>query len=184
MAENVYKWYVLRVISGKENKVREYIEGALQTSSLFKEYVSQVLVPMEKVVTTDRNGKRAIKERNKLPGYVLVECNLTSESQYLLRNIPNVLGYLSDGRNDNKPAPVSQAEINRMVGEVDETELNLLLDETYVVGEKVKVVEGPFKGFSGVVQEVMQEKHKMRVVVTIFDRQTPLELSFSQVDRE
>jgi transcriptional antiterminator NusG len=183
MAENDLKWYVLRVISGKENKVREYIEGALQTSSLFKEYVSQVLIPTEKVVVL-RRGKRTIKERNKLPGYVLVECNLTDECYPLLRNIPNVLGFLSDGRKDIKPAPVSQAEINKMVGTVDETELNLQLDETFIAGEKVKVIEGPFNGFSGVIQEVMQEKHKLRVVVTIFDRQTPLELSFSQVYKE
>ena len=115
MAENDYKWYVLRVISGKENKVREYIESALQTSSLFKEYVSQVLIPTEKVVVL-RRGKRTIKERNKLPGYVLVECNLTDECYPLLRNIPNVLGFLSDGRTDTKPAPVSQSEINKMVG--------------------------------------------------------------------
>ena len=115
---------------------------------------------------------------------MLVECNLTDECYPLLRNIPNVLGFLSDGRKDIKPAPVPQSEINKMVGTVDETELNLQLDETFIAGEKVKVIEGPFNGFSGVVQEVMQEKHKLRVVVTIFDRQTPLELSFSQVDKE
>ena len=79
---------------------------------------------------------------------------------------------------------IEVGEINKMVGTVDETELNLQLDETFIAGEKVKVIEGPFNGFSGVIQEVMQEKHKLRVVVTIFDRQTPLELSFSQVDKE
>ena len=89
MAENNYKWYVLRAISGKENKVKEYIESALVTSTLFKEYVSQVLIPTEKVYTT-RAGKRVAKERNMLPGYVLVECNLTDECYPLLRNIPNV----------------------------------------------------------------------------------------------
>lgn len=93
MAENNYKWYVLRAISGKEHKVKEYIESALVTSSLFREYVSQVLIPTEKVVVL-KNGKRTIKERNMLPGYVLVECNLTDECYPLLRNIPNVLGFL------------------------------------------------------------------------------------------
>jgi transcriptional antiterminator NusG len=183
MAESDYKWYVLRVISGKENKVREYIDSALQTSSLFKEYVSQVLVPTEKVKVELRSGRRAVKERNKTPGYVYVECKLTPESFPLLRNIPNVLGFLNNGRKENTAVPVSQAEINRLVGSVDEDELNLVLDETFLVGDKVKVIEGPFNGFIGVVQEVMQEKHKLRVVVTIFDRQTPLELSFSQVDK-
>ena len=108
------KWYVLRSISGKENKVKEYIEGALVTSTLFKEYVSQVLIPTEKVVSL-RGGKRVIKERNLLPGYVLVECNPTDECYPLLRNIPNVLGFLSDGKASTKPAPVPQSEINKIM---------------------------------------------------------------------
>ena len=183
MTENNFKWYVLRAISGKENKVKEYIESALVTSSLFKEYVSQVLVPTEKVVAL-RNGKRTIKERNLLPGYVLVECNLTDECYPLLRNIPNVLGFLSDGKSSTKPAPVPQSEVNKIVGGVDETDVELLLDESYLVGEKVKVTDGPFNGFNGVVSEILQDKHKLKVVVTIFDRQTPLELGFNQVEKE
>ena len=183
MAENNFKWYVLRAISGKENKVKEYIEGALVTSSLFKEYVSQVLIPTEKVVTL-RNGKRAIKERNLLPGYVLVECNLTDECYPLLRNIPNVLGFLSEGKSSTKPAPVPQSEINKIVGNGEQTDDEVLLEENFMVGEKVKVTDGPFNGFNGVVNEVLQDKHKLRVVVTIFDRQTPLELGFNQVEKE
>jgi transcriptional antiterminator NusG len=183
MAESNYKWYVLRAISGKENKVKEYIEGALVTSSLFKEYVSQVLIPTEKVVAL-RNGKRTIKERNLLPGYVLVECNLTDECYPLLRNIPNVLGFLSDGKASTKPAPVPQSEINKIVGSVEDSAANLTLEETYVVGEKVKVTNGAFNGFNGVVSEVLPDKHKLKVVVTIFDRQTPLELGFNDVEKE
>ena len=183
MAGNNFKWYVLRAISGKENKVKEYIEGALITSSLFKEYVSQVLIPTEKVVAL-KNGKRVIKERTLLPGYVLVECNLTDECYPLLRNIPNVLGFLSEGKASIKPAPVSQAEINKIVGNVDEAELDLQLEETFIVGEKVKVINGPFNGFKGVIQEVLSDKHKLKVEVAIFDRQTPVELSFSEVEKE
>ena len=183
MADSKFKWYVLRAISGKENKVKEYIEGALVTSTLFKEYVSQVLIPTEKVVA-QRGGKRVIKERNILPGYVLVECNLCDECYPLLRNIPNVLGFLSEGKSSIKPAPVSQAEINKLIGEVDTPEVELQLEDVYFVGEKVKVTDGPFSGFTGVVQEVAQDKHKLKVVVTIFDRQTPLELGFSQVEKE
>lgn len=177
------KWYVLRAISGKENKVKEYIEGALVTSTLFKEYVSQVLIPTEKVVSL-RGGKRVIKERNLLPGYVLVECNLTDECYPLLRNIPNVLGFLSDGKASTKPAPVPQAEINKIIGNVEESEADIALDETYLVGEHVKVTDGPFNGFEGVVNEVVADKRKLKVVVTIFDRQTPLELGFDQVAKE
>ena len=183
MADSNYKWYVLRAISGKENRVKEYIESALVTSSLFREYVSQVLIPTEKVVTL-RGGKRTVKERNLLPGYLLVECNLTDECYPLLRNIPNVLGFLSDGKSSTKPAPVPQSEINKIVGNADETEAALLSDDIFMAGEKVKVVDGPFNGFSGVVQEVLSDKHKLKVVVTIFDRQTPLELGFNQVDKE
>lgn len=183
MADNNFKWYVLRAISGKENKVKEYIESALVTSSLFKEYVSQVLIPTEKVVVL-RGGKRTVKERNLLPGYVFVECDLKDESYPLLRNIPNVLGFLSNGRLSIKPAPVSQSEINRIVGNEEDVEQTLQMEENFLVGEKVKVVDGPFNGFNGVVQEVLQEKHKLKVVVTIFDRQTPLELGFNQVEKE
>lgn len=183
MAEANYQWYVLRAISGKENKVKEYIEGALVTSSLFKEYVSQVLIPTEKVVTL-RNGKKTLKEKNLLPGYVLVECNLTDDCYPLLRNIPNVLGFLSDKKNSSKPAPVPQSEINRIIGTMEESETEFQLEETYVVGEKVKVTDGPFNGFNGVISEVSADKHKLKVVVTIFDRQTPLELGYNQVSKE
>ena len=183
MAESNFKWYVLRAISGKENKVKEYIEGALVTSTLFKEYVSQVLIPTEKVVAM-RGNKRVIKERNMLPGYVLVECNLTDECYPLLRNIPNVLGFVTDSKSSMKAKPVSQEEINRLVGALDDTNVEAIMDETFLVGERVKVTDGPFSGFEGIVNEVAQDKRKLKVVVTIFDRQTPLELGYDQVAKE
>ena len=183
MAESNYKWYVLRAISGKENKVKEYIEGALVTSTLFKEYVSQVLIPTEKVVAL-RGNKRVIKERNMLPGYVLVECNLTDECYPLLRNIPNVLGFVTDSKSSMKAKPVSQEEINRLVGALGDSNVEAIMDETFLVGERVKVTDGPFSGFEGIVNEVAQDKRKLKVVVTIFDRQTPLELGYDQVAKE
>ena len=183
MAENNYKWYVLKAISGKENKVKEYIEGAWVTSTLFKEYVSQVLIPTEKVVAL-RGNKRVVKERNLLPGYVLVECNLTDECYPLLRNIPNVLGFVTDSKSSMKAKPVSQEEVNRLVGTVDDASVDAMMDETFLVGERVKVTDGPFNGFEGVVNEVAQDKRKLKVVVTIFDRQTPLELGYDQVAKE
>ena len=183
MAENNFKWYVLKAISGKENKVKEYIEGALVTSTLFKEYVSQVLIPTEKVVAM-RGNKRVIKERNMLPGYVLVECNLTDECYPLLRNIPNVLGFVTDSKSSMKAKPVSQEEINRLVGALGDSNVEAIMDETFLVGERVKVTDGPFSGFEGIVNEVAQDKRKLKVVVTIFDRQTPLELGYDQVAKE
>ena len=183
MAEKQKQWYVLRAISGKEGKVEEYINSALVTSSLFKEYVSQVLIPREKIVTL-KNGKRTEKERSLLPGYVLVECYLCDESFPLLRNIPNVLGVLSGGKSSAKPDPVSQEEVNKLVGIASESETRAASEINFLVGESVKVVDGPFNGFKGTIQEVSQEKHKLKVVVTIFDRQTPLELGFNQVEKE
>ena len=183
MAENKKQWYVMRVISGKEGKVEEYINSALITSSLFQEYVSQVLIPKEKVVTL-KNGKRTEKDRNLLPGYVLVECYLCDESFPLLRNIPHVLGFLSGGKTTVKPEPVSQEEVNKLVGIASESESRAASEITFLVGESVKVVDGPFNGFKGTIQEVSQEKHKLKVVVPIFDRQPPLELGFNQVDKE
>ena len=183
MAENNYKWYVLKAISGKENKVKEYIEGALVTSTLFKEYVSQVLIPTEKVVAL-RGNKRVVKERNLLPGYVLVECNLTDECYPLLRNIPNVLGFVADSKSSMKAKPVSQEEVNRLVGAVDDASVDAIMDEIFLVGEHVKVTDGPFSGFEGIINEVAQDKRKLKVVVTIFDRQTPLELGYDQVANE
>ena len=167
MAENKKQWYVLRAISGKENKVEEYINSALVTSSLFR-----------------KNGKRTEKDRNLLPGYVLVECYLCDESFPLLRNIPNVLGFLSGGKTSAKPEPVSQAEVNKLVGLVSESETRAASEITFLVGESVKVVDGPFNGFKGTIQEVSADKHKLKVVVTIFDRQTPLELGYNQVEKE
>ena len=183
MADSNFKWYALRAISGKENKVKEYIDGALVTSSLFREYVSQVLIPTEKVMVL-RNGKRTVKEHNMLPGYVLVECNLCDESYPMIRNIPNVLGFVSDGKTKSKAQVVSQAEINRLVGKASEDEQNLQLDDIFIAGEKVKVVDGPFNGFNGIILDVMQDKHKLKVEVTIFDRKTPLELGYNQVEKE
>ena len=141
MAEYKKQWYVLRAISGKENKVEEYINNALVSSSLFREYVSQVLIPREKIVTL-KNGKRTEKERNLLPGYLLVECYLCDESFPLLRNIPNVLGFLSGGKTSAKPEPVSQEEVNKLVGIASESETRAASEITFLVGESVKVVAG------------------------------------------
>jgi len=173
----------MRVISGKEGKVEEYINSALVTSSLFQEYVSQVLIPKEKVVTL-KNGKRTEKDRNLLPGYVLVECYLCDESFPLLRNIPHVMGFLSGGKTSAKPEPVSQEEVNKLVGIASESETRAASEVTFIVGERVKVVDGPFNGFKGTIQEVSQEKHKLKVIVAIFDRQTPVELGYNQVEKE
>lgn len=180
MSEIEKKWYVLRAISGKESKVREYLEAELKNTDL-SEYVSQVLIPTEKVYQV-RNGKKIVKERSYLPGYVLVEAALVGEVAHRLRNTPNVIGFLGG---QEKPVPLRQSEVNRILGTVDELqdageEINI----PYMVGETVKVTFGPFSGFSGIIEEVNSEKKKLKVMVKIFGRKTPLELGFMQVEKE
>jgi transcriptional antiterminator NusG len=180
MSDVEKKIYVLRAISGKENKVREYLEAELKNTDL-GEYVSQVLIPTEKTFAI-RNGKKVMKERAYLPGYVLVEAVLVGEVAHRLRNIPNVIGFL--GGSDN-PVPLRPREVNRILGTVDELqEQQDDMDIQYYVGENVKVVYGPFNGFSGVVEEVHAEKKKLKVMVKIFGRKTPLELGYMQVEKE
>ena len=174
------KWYVLRAVSGKEAKVKEYLEAEMKHNALLSSHVSQVLIPMEKHASM-RNGKRVIKEKISLPGYVLVEAELVGDVAHTLRFIPNVLGFL--GGLDN-PTPVKQSDINRILGTVEETEIQDEVNIPYMVDETVKVTDGPFSGFSGIIEEVNTEKRKLKVMVKIFGRKTPLELGFMQVEKE
>ena len=180
MSEIGKKWYVLRAISGKENKVKEYLEADIKNSDL-GDFVSQVLIPTERVYQI-RTGKKIVKEKCYLPGYVLVEAALVGEVAHHLRNTPNVLGFL--GGMDN-PTPLRQSEVNRILGTVDELqEATEDANIPYEVGETVKVAEGPFSGFNGIIEEVNGEKKKLKVMVKIFGRKTPLELGFMQVEKE
>jgi transcriptional antiterminator NusG len=181
MGENVKKWYVLRAIGGKENKVKEYIESEINRLNL-EDYISQVLIPKEKVYQI-RQGKKINKERNFFPGYILIEAALVGEIPHILKNIPNVIGFLGTQQGD--PVPLRKSEINRILGKVDELaasdeEINV----PFFVGEAVKVIDGPFNSFTGVIEEVNEEKKKLKVMVKIFGRKTPLELSFMQVEKE
>ena len=174
------KWYVLRAVSGKESKVKEFIEAEMRNTDL-GEYVFQVLIPTEKVYQV-RNGKKIVKERTYLPGYVLVEAVLVGEVAHRLRNITNVIGFL--GGMDH-PVPLRQSEVNRILGTVDELqEINEEMAIPYNIGDAVKVSVGPFSGFSGVVEEISADKRKLKVMVKIFGRKTPLELGFTDVEKE
>lgn len=173
------RWYVLRAVSGKESKVKEYLEADIHNSGL-SDFVSQVLIPTEKVYSV-RNGKKIVKERSYLPGYVLVEAALVGEVAHHLRNTPNVLGFLGGSET---PTPLRQSEVNRILGTVDELQETEEVSVTYIVGETVKVNVGPFSGFTGVIEEVNTEKKKLKVMVKIFGRKTPLELGFMQVEKE
>lgn len=183
MTELKKEWYVLRAISGKEAKVKEVLDAACKNTDLGN-YVFQVLIPTEKVYGT-RNGKKVVKERTLYSGYVFVQCILSGEVQYELRNTTNVIDFLRGRGKDAKPESLRESEVMRMMGKADELiqpQEEGITD--YVVGEAVKVTEGAFSGFSGVIREVNVEKHKVKVEVKIFGRATDLELEYSQVERE
>jgi transcriptional antiterminator NusG len=184
MAETGKNWYVMRAISGKEGKVKEYVDAMLHQGGEFAKHVSQVLIPTEKVVSV-RNGKRVVKEKNRFAGYVFVEAELVGEVQPRLRAVPNVLGFLSDTKTNNVPMPLRPHEVNQMLGTVDE--LQEIPEDVIIpfeVGESVKVVDGPFTGFDAIIEEVNNEKKKLKVSVKIFGRKTPLELGFMQVEKQ
>ena len=182
MSENSKRWYVLRAIGGKEKKVKEYIENEIANGDL-KDFVDQVLIPTEKVYQI-RKGKKISKDRNFFPGYVLIEAALVGEVTHTLRNFPNVIGFLGDTKGGD-PVPMRQNEVNRILGRVDElAETDEELNIPFVVGETVKVIDGPFNGFNGTIEEINEEKKKLQVMVKIFGRKTPLELSFMQVEKE
>ena len=184
MAESEMKWYVMRAISGKESKVKEYVDAMIHQGGDFAKHVSQVLIPTEKVVAV-RNGKRVVKEKNRYSGYVFVEAELVGEIQPMLRNVPNVLGFLSESKANTKPMPLRPVEVNQMLGTIDEiAEIPEDVIIPFEAGESVKVNEGPFSGFDAVIEEVNNEKKKLTVMVKIFGRKTPLELGFMQVEKQ
>ena len=181
MAQTGKKWYVLRAVSGKEGKVKEYLEALMKKDELLAANVGEILLPTEKYAQL-RNGKRVVKEKLFLPGYVLVEANLQGEVAHTLRFMPNVLGFL--GGLDN-PTPVRQADINRILGTAED--ITIKSEEVaipFVVDEAVKVTEGSFGGFSGIIGEMNAERRKVKVMVKIIGRKTLLELSYNQVEKE
>ena len=180
MSEVEKKWYVVRTISGKEKKVKEQLENEINRLNI-KDYISQVIIPTERVYQI-RKGKKISKERNFFPGYILIEAALVGEMAHIIKNIPNVLNFLGS---KDEPVPLRQVEVNRILGKVDElSEKGEEINIPFMVGEVVTVTDGPFNSFSGVIEEINEEKKKLKVMVKIFGRKTPLELSFTQVEKE
>ena len=178
---NVNKWYVVRSVSGQENKVKAYIET--ETARLgMADYISQVLVPTEKVVTV-RDGKKIAKDKVYFPGYIMIKANLSGELPHIIKSVTNVIGFLGETKG-GEPIPMREAEVNRMLGKVDELALTTEhISIPFNVGENVKVIDGPFNGFTGTIEKVNEEKRKLEVMVKIFGRKTPLELSYMQVEK-
>lgn len=176
------KWFSLRVISGKEKKIKERIELEIQRSK-WSDFVLQVIVPSEKVYKI-RGGKKVVMERNILPGYILIEAipeKLSGEVITTIGNIPNVIHFLGK----NNPIPMLKSEANRMLGKVDESQdIVEAMIEPYLVGETIKIIDGPFNDFVGDIKEVNEEKKKLKVIVKIFGRGTEVELNFMQVEKQ
>lgn len=176
------KWYSLRVISGKERKIKERIDLEVQRSK-WQDVVTQVLVPTEKVYKI-RAGKKVISERNILPGYILVEADperFSADMVQTISNIPNVIHFLGK----THPIPMQQSEANRLLGKVDESKDSMeTMLEPFIVGETVKIIDGPFNEFVGDIQEVNEDKKKLKVIVKIFGRGTEVELNFMQVEKQ
>lgn len=180
MSDPEKNWYVIRAISGQESKVKTYIEKEVKALGI-EHLVTRVLIPTEKVFTV-RNGKKVSKERNYLPGYILIEAVLTGEVPHIITSLPGVIGFLGS---KDKPEPLRQSEVNRILGKADElSEADEELNIPYIVGESVTVIDGPFNSFTGTIEEINENKKKLKVMIKIFERRTLLELSFTQVMKQ
>ena len=198
MAET--KWYVLRAISGQEKKVKTYMENELARQGVL-DSVPQILIPTEKIYEI-RKGKKVIREKNLFPGYILVEADLAGEVSHILTSTPGVIGFLQANNEEvevtkveggkvkktkvivKKPVPINQSEVNRILGKVDESAaVEEFASITFIKGETVRVIDGPFATFEGTVEEIHENTKKLSVMVKIFGRNTPLELNYAQVEK-
>ena len=175
------KWYVIRSVTGQETKVKEYIMTELSRVGLDKQ-VEDILVPTEKVIQI-RQGKKVQKEKTYFPGYIMIKADISGEILHIIRSITSVLGFLGETKG-GAPIPLRITEVNRMLGKVDELALSgEQISIPFNIGESVKVIDGPFNGFTGSIDNVNEEKRKLEVMVRIFGRKTPLELSYMQVEK-
>jgi len=176
------KWYVLRVVSGKERKVKEYLDKEISRGG-WSEVVKQIFLPIEKVYKV-QNGKKVMRERNYYPGYVMVEVvegKLGDDLRDAVKNTPSVIHFLGK----ENPIALRKAEVNKMLGKMDEMAEagGMSMSEPFIIGETIKIIEGPFNDFNGIIEEVNDEKKKLKVTVKIFGRSTPVELNYMQVEK-
>ena len=180
------KWYVLRVVSGKERSVKEYLDKDILRQS-WGDRIKQVFLPMEKVYKV-QNGKKVMREKNYYPGYVMIEVGdgkLTDDMVQHISNISNIMHFLTDGKGSKgNIISLRKAEVNKMLGRVDEmSDQGITMSEPFIIGETIKIVDDAFNDFNGVIEEVNDEKKKLKVIVKIFGRSTPVELNYMQVEK-
>jgi transcriptional antiterminator NusG len=181
LQQETTKWFVLRVVSGKERKVKEYLDKEVSRGGW--DQVKQVFLPVEKVYKV-ANGKKVMRERNYYPGYVMIEISnnkLTDDLRDIIKNTTNVIHFLGK----ENPIALRKAEVNKMLGKMDEMAEagGLSMSEPFIVGETIKIIEGAFNDFNGIIEEVNDEKKKLKVSVKIFGRSQPVELTYMQVEK-
>ncbi len=180
------KWYVLRVVSGKERGVKEYLDKDIARNG-WTNVIRQIFLPMEKVFKV-QNGKKVMREKNYFPGYVMLEVEdgkLTDDIVQHISNISNIMHFLTDGKGSKgNIISLRKSEVNKMLGKVDEmNDVGVTISEPFIIGETIKIIEGPFNDFNGVIEEINDEKKKLKVTVKIFGRSTPVELNYIQVEK-
>lgn len=176
----IHKWYVVRTFSGHENKVKSIIDLELEDNPELKARISQILVPVEKVFEV-KDGKKRTKTKNFFPGYILVEAELDNKVLDFISNTPSVMGFLGG---QSKPNPLQPDEVKRIVGRISKDEDVERTDTIFRTGDYVKIIDGPFNNFSGVIEEVNEDRLKIKVLVSIFGRKTPVEIDFAQAELE
>lgn len=177
----IKKWYVVRAVSGQENKIRSYMESEINRLG-HSSFVEEILVPTQKVIQI-RKGKKISKEKVYFPGYIMIKANLSGEIPHIIKALPNVIGFLGETKGGD-PIPLRVSEVNRMLGKVDELSSDSEnISIPFIIGENIKVIDGPFNGFNGTIEKVNEDKRKLEVMVKIFGRKTPLELSYMQVEK-
>tara|TARA_B100000780_G_scaffold275258_1_gene241583 strand:- start:845 stop:1396 length:552 start_codon:yes stop_codon:yes gene_type:complete len=174
-------WYVVRAVSGQEAKIKDYIISEIERLG-YANMVEDILVPTQKIVQI-RNGKKINKEKTYFPGYIMIKADLSGEVPHIIKSVTNVIGFLGETKG-GEPVPLRSAEVNRMLGKVDELTLATeQINIPFTIGENIKVIDGPFNGFTGTIDKVNEDKRKLEVMVKIFGRKTPLELSYMQVEK-
>ncbi|MFQ5863606.1 MAG: transcription termination/antitermination protein NusG [bacterium] len=179
MSEEEKKWYAIHVLSGHEKKVKAYLENEIKVLGL-ETKIPQILIPSEEI-TEMRDGKRKVRNKVFFPGYMLVEMVLDKETQHVVLNTPGVTNFVGP---KNKPQALHADEIDRILGRVEESKSKEILDVPFRLGDPIRVTDGPFTDFTGFVEEINKEKKKVKVMVSIFGRSTPVELDFLQVEIE
>ncbi len=180
MTQQVFRWYVVRTFSGHENKVKHYLDSQLNDNELLKSKIQDILVPTEKVFEV-REGKKKSKTKTFFPGYILIHAELDNQVKDFILSTPAVMGFLG---NKNNPNPIQPEEVKRIVGRITQDDGDERLETIFRAGDLIKIIDGPFNNFSGTVQEVNEEKMKIKVMVSIFGRKTPVEIDFVQAELE